>query len=134
MVPRTVLQIGKEVITLRKRCCSFFTAQAQSDELFQEKNEGHLHFISVFEEVTRILESCPPPTVSAQNKKKGDKGRARFNDDVVNSFEALELEETNLGFEEASTIPRTLDSKTSTVASAHAKMYEADYFRMHQRC
>jgi hypothetical protein len=61
VVPRTVLQIGKEVITLRKRCSSFFTAQAQSDELFQEKNEGHLHFISVFEEVTRILESRPPP-------------------------------------------------------------------------
>ncbi|EME82467.1 uncharacterized protein MYCFIDRAFT_88405 [Pseudocercospora fijiensis CIRAD86] len=82
-VPRAILSLLRDVITLRKRAAQFFkkitaTRRRPADEI---KNEGHQHFISILEDVLRTLS----PGNAAPNASDAT--------ELTNLFEALNVEE-----------------------------------------
>lgn len=87
-----LLDLLKEVISLREAATVFYRHNSSTDELFEQSNEGHCYTIQVLKDVLallQVLKQTQPSTKSAQTASE----KRHSVDQVSNTFDALELED-----------------------------------------
>ncbi|CAK1361632.1 unnamed protein product [Cercospora beticola] len=87
-----LLDLLRDVISLRLAACLFFRNNSSSDELFERSNEGHLHTIEVLQDVLTTL----IPLGSAESQPRAanlDSNVADHAEIRSNIFDTLDLED-----------------------------------------
>ena len=97
-VPLDLVTVAKRVLLARKRCTKWFQQQSQ-DKTTDLKNQSHLHFISVLDQVVEILTPrfANAPTLPKRSKvplATVDTDASTYvKTDVLNRFDTLSIEE-----------------------------------------
>jgi hypothetical protein len=89
-IPSRILQTLNFVIAKRQKCADWFAEQA-GDESHEQDNQGHVHFIKIFEQVFDIL--SPKNGTTTDPKKHASVEYSEKDVEFINSFAGLEVED-----------------------------------------
>jgi hypothetical protein len=122
-IPNRILQTLKFVIAKRQKCADWFAQQA-GDESHEQDNQGHAHFIKIFEQVLVIL-SPQNGTITDPMKHasvEDDENDAPF----INSFAGLEVEDALSEDDATGSSLQTAPSKKKELVNTKQHLYETE--------
>ena len=86
-----LLDLLREVITLRQAATVFYRNNSSSNQLFQQNDQGHYYVIQVLQDVLAILE--PLTKTERVNRPSAATTNADEPTQISNIFDALEIED-----------------------------------------
>ncbi|KAJ3296684.1 hypothetical protein HK104_001363 [Borealophlyctis nickersoniae] len=99
----SILTIARRAIRARKRCAEWFRRSPVDDDAMKaRKDKGHWHFVTVLEDVVKILTPFAVPEVRKETEK-GDESTSEVS--LENQFSLLEVDEMEENIEDATQVP-----------------------------